>query len=85
MLPFLQIQIDLPGDNENPDKEVIARIQPDSVETFYPGFHYGTIIVMRSGQIYITKMETEKFGAALGNYWAQLNKRAETKNKLLLT
>lgn len=75
MLPFLQIPIWLPGDlsANKEDKEVMARIQPDNIESFKDDYDFGCIITFKSGNIEMTKYTAEEFSAILGNYWKSIN------------
>lgn len=59
MLPFLEIPILLPGNEGEPEKEVIARIQPEQVQCYYPGYHFGTFIYLIGGTVLLTN-RTEK-------------------------
>lgn len=74
MMPFQKIPILLPGNAEDAgDKEVMARIQPDQVESFNDGYHFGCLIKFRSGEILMTTLTAAQFEAQLANYWRIFN------------
>ena len=52
MQPFLLIPIGIVN-SMKAEKQVTARIQPELIEYYYPGFNDGTVIVMKSGNIEI--------------------------------
>jgi hypothetical protein len=77
MLPFLKIPVTLPGEEGKPDdpgREVSARIMPDEIASFHPGYHWGTFIVLKSGYIYLTQWDSELLESHLRGYWEQLMK-----------
>lgn len=82
-LPFMKLPIVLPGDPDlgeledqkgSPDKEVDAYIQVEQVETFYPGYYWGSIIVMKSGTQYMTRLKVEQLETAFAGYWQHCTK-----------
>lgn len=76
-MPFLQIPIILPGDEEQkaPDKEVKARIQPQEIESFNDAYHWGALIKFKSGEIVMTRFTATEFEGILAKYWQQINQR----------
>jgi hypothetical protein len=75
MVPFQKIPILLPGDAERElgDKEVMARIQPDQIESFNDGYDFGCLIKFKSGEILMTRLTADQFEAQLANYWRVFN------------
>lgn len=75
MIPFQKIPILLPGNPEEKleDKEVMARIQPDQIESFNDGYHFGCLIKFRSGEILMTRLTADQLEAQLANYWRVFN------------
>ncbi len=67
MKPFLELPI-VVMNNENKNKEVIARIQPTDISYYYPGFYDGTIVVMKSASSYMTSFTVDQLDAALIAY-----------------
>ena len=67
MLPFLEIEIGI-ANTEQKEKRVIARILPDQIEYYYPGFYNGTVIVMKSGNSCFISESVEEFDAILLEY-----------------
>jgi hypothetical protein len=63
MTPLLKIPIILPGNQEekDPDKEVDARIDVEEISYFHDCYYWGTLIVMKSGQVIMTKMDADAF------------------------
>lgn len=75
MIPFQKIPIVLPGNPEEKedDKEVMARIQPDQIESYNDGYHWGCLIKFKSGEILMTRLTADQFEAQLANYWKTFN------------
>lgn len=71
-LPFMKIPVLLPGNPEDQDpqeKEVEAFIQPEQVESFLPGYYFGSIIIMKSGYQYMTRLEASQLEKSFAGYW----------------
>jgi hypothetical protein len=68
MNPFLELPIVLMN-NEKESKEVIGKIQPSEIEYYYPGFHDGVILVMKSGSSFMTTLTEEELSAGLDAYY----------------
>jgi hypothetical protein len=74
MMPFQKIPIILPGNTDDAgDKEVMARIQPDQIESFNDGYHFGCLIKFKSGEILMTNLTADQFEVQLMNYWRVFN------------
>ena len=67
MRPFIELTIVIMN-NEQHEKEVTARILPDEIEYYYPGFYQGTVVVMKSRSTYITMFSPEEFDQVLSAY-----------------
>ena len=67
MKPFLEIPIGIVN-AEKEEKSTVARIQPDSIEYYYPGFHSGTVVVMKSGNSMLSTLSNDEFDAGLAAY-----------------
>lgn len=67
MLPFLEIDIVIVNSEEK-SKEVVGRIQPSEIEYYYPGFNAGTVIVMKSGQSFLTLESTATIDQIIAEY-----------------
>lgn len=68
MLPFILLPIGIA--NKNDQKVVTARIQPDQIDYYYPGFNTGTVIVNKSGNSFLTSLEVQEVDSVLLNYHA---------------
>jgi len=67
MLPFILLPVGIVN-VEQEQKTVTARIQPENIDYYYPGFHSGTVIVNKSGNSLLTTMLPEQFDAVLVEY-----------------
>lgn len=67
MLPFLEIEIAIVNSDKE-EKTITARIQPNEIEYYYPGFYQGTVVVMKSGQSYLTLESVGTFDKMLTEY-----------------
>jgi len=75
MRPFLEIPVGLVN-SEKEEKTEIARIQPERIEYYYPGFNEGVVIVMQSGQSMLCMLDVITFEAALDRYDNHVKKNA---------
>lgn len=80
-LPFLKLPIVLPGNPEekDTDKEVELNIQPVEIASFHEGHYWGTLITLKCGQTYISKLEPKQIESALAGYWMHLSKQHQDK------
>lgn len=67
MQPFLLIPIGIVN-SMKAEKQVTARIQPELIEYYYPGFNDGTVIVMKSGNSFLTTFAHDQFDEVLISY-----------------
>ena len=67
MNPFLEIPIIITN-NEDSQKDTTAKLQPDQIEYFYPGFYMGTAIILKSGNIILSRLDYKEFDSALMAY-----------------
>lgn len=65
--PFLELPMCITN-NEGGEKEVTVRIQPCDIAYYYPGFHWGVVVTMKSGASYLLKTTVEEFDGALLAY-----------------
>lgn len=77
MLPFMKIEICLPGDPAagKPEAKTLARIQPAEIESFNSGYDFGTIIVFKSGDVKMVDINADNFEAMLTEYWKKVNQQ----------
>lgn len=82
-MPFLKIPIVLPGNPEETekDKEVPARIQPAEIESFNDAYHWGCLIVFKSGEIKMTKLTADQVEVMLAQYWQKFNEAVRNNQK----
>jgi hypothetical protein len=67
MSPFLEIPLCLQN-SEGEEKQTVGRIQPNDISYYYPGFNWGTVIVMKQGSSFLTTLKYEELDAALMSY-----------------
>ena len=77
MMPFQKIPIILPGnpEAEEQDKKVMARILPGEIESYNDGYHWGSLIKFKSGEILMTDLTADQVEAMIGGYWLKLNEQ----------
>ncbi len=94
MLPFMKLPVVLPGPDFNPkdesaqqkpDQETEAWILPGEIESFHPGYYWGTMIYMKSGQVYITKIEAKSIEGNISRYWEHVMKIAGKSQSPIVT
>lgn len=73
--PYLLLPCLLAGNEGEEPKEVTARIQPDQIQGYADGYHFGSLIYMLGGVIWMTKLTAKELDFVINNYWAQLAKR----------
>lgn len=67
MKPFIQVPLCL-SNSEGAEKTTVVQFQPSEVSYYYPGFHWGTIVVMKSGGSFLTPLDHNQFSSALDTY-----------------
>lgn len=77
MMPYFKVQIVLPGNPEtgDADKMADAWIQPEQIESFNNGYHWGCLIYMKSGQAYMLKISAEDFEKGLNTYYQHVSEQ----------
>lgn len=73
MNPFLEIPICITNIDKE-EKVVTARIKPGEIEYYYPGFNWGTCLIMKSGNIICSTWTFEQTEAAITAYVAHMKK-----------
>lgn len=84
MLPFLNIPIILPGNKGEGEKEVMARVQPEQIQCYYPGYHFGTFIYMIGNVVLLSNRDVKEIEANLDMYWKEVGKMEKGKSILSL-
>ncbi len=81
MFPFQKIPILLPGNpaENQPDKTVMARIQPMDIESYNDGYHFGCLIKFKSGEILMTKYNADQVEHLISEYWRKFNQQMKLK------
>ena len=77
-LPFLSVPVTLFSDDPEKEptaKQIMLRLNPQCIEGFYPCFYEGSMIVMMSGEKYMTPATCEQLEAGIFNYWANVNQK----------
>ncbi len=67
MNPFILLPVGIVNSNKE-EQTVEARIQPDQIDYYYPGFFEGSVIVNKSGNSFFTKLPVENIDAILIQY-----------------
>lgn len=67
MKPFIEIPIIIVN-SDNEKKQVLVRQQPEWISYYYPGFHQGTVIVLKCGNSFLTPHTVEEVDAILLAY-----------------
>ncbi len=67
MQPFIELPKVILN-NEQQQKEVITRVQPGEIADYYPGFHEGTVIVLKSGSSFFVPLPIEQVDAIIAAY-----------------
>ncbi len=72
MNPFLEIEVCHAGGGPEdlPEKTVVGRILPGEIAMHYPGYHWGAIVVLKSGYTFLTTLSSDELDAARQAYSA---------------
>lgn len=73
MKPFLEVPICIVN-TEDKEKKTTAKMQPGEIAYYYPGFNWGTIVVMKSGSSMLVDVTEEEFTAGLDLYEQHIKK-----------
>lgn len=84
MLPFLELPMIIVN-NEGTEKEVAARIQPSEIGYYYPGIHWGVVMVMKTGASHLINLPLDQFDAALLAYHQSLKSNPGKFGNLKIT
>lgn len=82
--PYLLLPCLLAGNEGEDPKEIIARIQPDQIQGYADGYHFGSLIYMLGGVIWMTKLTAKQLDVVLSNYWKALDQKEQKPNITLL-
>lgn len=84
--PYLKIPIVLPGNQEDQEgeKTVEARLQPEEIAIYYPGYHFGTLIYLRSGAMIMTRLKPEEVDFGIDTYWKNVKKKQDKEDRIQL-
>ena len=79
MLPFLELEIGLPGlkekDVDNPDKIVIGNFLPTTLVAYHPAYwEENTMIYLNNGQPFLLAMTVEVYEDKIKQYFELINK-----------
>jgi hypothetical protein len=86
MNPFLEIPVCLRGkadDPDQPEKVVNGRLLPGEIAFHYPGYNWGSVLVLKSGHSILTTLSSEQIDAARIAY--EEIQRKNPKNKSNVT
>lgn len=82
--PYLLLPCLLSGNEGDEPKEVTARIQPDQIQGYADGYHFGSLIYMLGGVIWMTKLTAKELDVVLSNYWKALSQKDQKSTISLL-
>lgn len=82
-LPYLHIPIVIPGNAGEEDKDVMARVQPEQIQCYYPGYYWGAMVYLLGGNVLITRASVEDLDHNIAKYWHQVNKAEKSSISLL--
>jgi hypothetical protein len=87
MNPFLELEVCHAGGGKDdlPEKTVMGRILPGEIAMHYPGYHWGAIVVLKSGYTFLTTMTSDDLDAARQAYAAMQKKNPTNTNNIQLT
>lgn len=75
MNPLLEIPVILAGKDENtPEQAVTGRINPGEIAYYYPGYNFGAIVVMKSGNSFLTTWSADELDHARIVYYDFIKK-----------
>jgi hypothetical protein len=84
MHPFLEIPIAITN-VEKLEKLTTCRMKPGEISYYYPGFHDGTVIVLKSGDCLFTTLTYDQVDAAIKAYKAYIEKNPGQFGNLEMT
>lgn len=82
MNPLLEIPVCLPGKEDDPDqpeKVVTGRISPGEIAFYYPGYHWGSVVVLKCGSSLLTTWSAEELDHARAVYYEFVKRNPNTK------
>ena len=82
--PFLKVPMVLENIDKE-QKEVEKRIRPAEIADYYPGFHEGTIVVLKHGGSFFCPMKIEAFDDLLIEYYKFTKKNPTTFGVVQMT
>lgn len=85
MHPFLEVPVCLQGGHNEEEKIVTARIRPSEIAFHYPGYHWGCVIVFKSGSSLLTGMMPEELDAAIIGFDSFQKKNPSNVHNIKLT
>lgn len=85
MKPFLEIPVCLQGGHNEDEKVVTARVQPSEIAYHYPGYHWGAVVVFRSGSSLLTSMSSDELDLAILGYESFQKKNPNNRHNIKLT
>lgn len=85
MNPFLEIPVCMAGKADNPDaaeKIEVGRILPSEIAMYYPGYYWGTIVVMKSGSSFLSPMSCAELDNARYQYYDFIKKNPNVRQNI---
>lgn len=85
--PLLEIPVchaGKPDNPETPEKIVTARVLPGEIAMYYPGYHWGSIVVLKSGYTFLTDWSSEQLDAAREGYYDFTKKNPTVKRNIAM-
>ncbi len=83
--PFLKIPMILPGNENEGDepKEAHARVLPETVQSYHPCYHWGSLIYFIGGNCIMTKLSCDELDRVFAHYWNQVNQLEKQKESAI--
>lgn len=67
MNPMMEIPVCLAGGKDQDEKTVIGRFRPDQIQGYYPGYNWGSVVIVANSSI-LTTLTCEELDQAMTQY-----------------
>jgi hypothetical protein len=84
MNAHLEIPVCLAGGEKEEEKVVTGRILPAEIAFYYPGYHWGSVVILKSGYSVLTTLTPEEIDQAILSYRILIAKGGSLKGNLAL-
>lgn len=83
MLPLFKFHTVLPGNPDNAkesEKDVDTLIYPAEIAAVQPCYHWGCMIIMKSGHQFMTRLQAKDMERHIAAYWDHVSKLMNSKD-----